>query len=78
MQRALAVAGLVLVAMSGVAYADSPGGWSQFDAMVATAQGQNKVAPLRQVQQNPVYEFPTGANNRTRLFPPNQNEGANN
>ena len=59
MQRAAAVAGLMLFSMVGAAYADSPGGWSQFNDLVI--HGQPKVAQAQQLHQTtPVYELPTG------------------
>jgi hypothetical protein len=78
MKRVFAATSLVLAAISGAAYADSPGGWSQFNDLVARPQGQNKVAPAQQVHQPPVYEFSTGERRSTRLFSPNPDEGANN
>lgn len=78
MKRVFAVSVLVLFSMAGVAYADSPGGWSQFSDMVSKAQGRNQAAPLHQAQQSPVYEFTAGEQRGTRLFPANPNEGANN
>ena len=78
MQRVAAVAGLVLFSMVGVANADSPGGWSQFDEMMKP-HGQAKVAPVPQVQQaKPVFEFAVDQKNATSLFPANPNEGATN
>lgn len=78
MQRVAAIAGLVLLGMVGVAYADSPGGWSQFDAMMKP-HGQAKVAPVQQVQQaKPVYEFAVGQKRAVGLSPANPNEGAAN
>jgi hypothetical protein len=78
MQRVAVVAGLVLFSMVGVANADSPGGWSQFEEMMKP-QGQATVAPVQQVQQaTPVYEFAAGQKGATSLFPANSNEGANN
>jgi len=50
MQRVAAVAGLALFGMVGVAYADAPGGWSQFDHMVKQ-QAAAKVAQGQQMQQ---------------------------
>jgi hypothetical protein len=78
MKRLFAASGLVLVAMSGVGYADSPGGWSQFNDLTAKAQGRNNLAPAQQVHPTPVYEFTAGEKRGTRLFPPNTDEGANN
>jgi len=79
MQRAAAVVGLVLFSVVGVAHADSPGGWSQFDQMVAKAQGQPKVAQVQQVPQTtPVYEFATGQKPGTWVSPANPNQGATN
>jgi hypothetical protein len=43
MKRLFAASGLVLVAMSGVGYADSPGGWSQFNDLTAKAQGSEQL-----------------------------------
>ena len=77
MQRVAAVAGLVLVSMVGVAYADSPGGWSQLDEMMKP-QDQVAVAPVQQVQAKPIYEFAVGQKSGTRVFPANPNEGATN
>ncbi len=78
MQRVAAVAGLALFSMAGVAYADSPGGWSQFDQMMKP-QAQATAAPVQQVQQaQPVYEFAVGQKRRTALFPAHPNEGAAN
>ena len=78
MQRVVAVAGLVLVGMVGVAYADSPGGWSQFDQMMKP-QAQAKAASIQQVQQaQPVYEFAVGQKRNAALFPAHANEGSNN
>jgi len=78
MQRVAAVAGLVLVSMVGVAYADSPGGWSQFDEMMKP-HGPAKIAPVQQGQQaNPVYEFAVGQKRAVGLSPANPNEGAAN
>jgi hypothetical protein len=78
MRRAFGVSGLVLLSMAGIAHADTPGGWSQFNDLVAKAQGRTTVAPAQQVQQTPVYEFTAGEKHGTWLFPPNPNEGANN
>jgi hypothetical protein len=78
MQRVAAVAGLVLVSMVGVAYADSPGGWSQFNEMMKP-QAQVAVAPVQQVQQaKPVYEFAVGQKSGTWVSTANPNEGATN
>ena len=79
MQRALAFAGLVLVAMNGVAYADSPGGWSQSNDLATKAQGRVKESGQEvQVQQaKPVSEYSTQNRRNTQLFLPNPNEGAN-
>jgi hypothetical protein len=77
MQRAAAVAGLALFSMVGVAYADSPGGWSQINDMVA--QSQPKVAQVQQVHQTaPVYEFSTAQKRGTWVYPANPNSGATN
>jgi hypothetical protein len=80
MQRVLAVAGVVLFGMAGVAHADSPGGWSQFNDMVAKAQGRvtTPTQPVQVEQARPVYDFATQNRRGTVLFPPNPNEGANN
>ena len=79
MKRAAVVAGLVLFSMVGVAYADSPGGWSQFDAMVTKPQSQAKVAQVQQVQQTTtVYEFPTGQKRGTWVSQEPPNGGATN
>lgn len=48
MQRVAAVAGVVLFGLVGVAHADSPGGWSQFEAMMK--QQAAKVAQSQQAQ----------------------------
>jgi hypothetical protein len=78
MQRVASVAGLVLFGMVGVAYADNPGGWSQFDGMVK-AQGQPKVAQVQQGRQTaPVYEFATGQKGGTWVSQANPNSGATN
>ena len=80
MQRVASVAGLVLFGMVGVAYADSPGGWSQFDDMVK-AQGQPKVAQVQQGRQTapvPVYEFATGQRGGTWVSQEIPNGGATN
>ncbi len=78
MQRAAAVAGWVLFSMVGVAYADSPGGWSQFDEMTKP-RGQVKVAPIQQVQQaKPAYEFAIGQKGRAALSPANPDKDATN
>ena len=78
MQRVAAVAGLVLFGMVGVAYADSPGGWSQFNEMLKP-QAELRVAPVQQVQQaKPVYEFAVGQQSGTWVSPANPNEGATN
>ena len=77
MQRAAVVAGLVLFSTVGVAYADSPGGWSQFNDMVT--QSQPKVAQVQQVHQTaPVYQFTTGQRRGTWVSPANPNSGATN
>ena len=77
MQRAAAVAGLMLFSMVGAAYADSPGGWSQFTDMVI--HGQPKVAQAQQVHQTtPVYEFATGQKRGTWVSSENPNSGATN
>ena len=79
MRRVASLAGLVLFNMAGVAYADSPGGWSQFDGMVAKARGQPQVAQVQQVRQTtPVYEFATGQKRGTWVSHPNPNSGATN
>jgi hypothetical protein len=78
MQRVAAVAGLVLFSMVGVAYADSPGGWSQFNEMMKP-QAPVRVAPVQEVQQaKPVYEFAVGQKSGTWVAPANPNEGATN
>ncbi len=79
MQQVTPVAGLVLFGMVGVAYADAPGGWSQFDAMVSKAQGQPRVAQVQQApQKTPVYEFATGQKRGTWVSEPNPNNGVTN
>jgi hypothetical protein len=79
MKRIAAVAGLVLVSMVGVAYADSPGGWSQFNEMVTEAQRQPNVAQAHQAQQTkPVYEFATGQKRGTWVSQANPNSGVTN
>ena len=79
MQRVASLAGLALFGMVGVAYADTPGGWSQFDAMVTKAQGQPQVAQVQQVlQTTPVYEFATGQRGGTWVSQENPNGGATN
>ena len=78
MQRVAAVAGLVLFGLAGVAYADSPGGWSQFEAMTKP-QSQAKVAQVQQVQQTtPVYEFATDQKRGTTVSQGTPNNGATN
>ena len=78
MQRVAAVAGLVLLGLAGVAYADSPGGWSQFDAMTKP-QSQAKVAQVQQVQQTtPVYELVTGQKRDTTVSQGTPNNSATN
>ena len=78
MRRAAAVAVLVFFSLAGVAYADSPGGWSQFDAMTRP-QGRVTMAPVQEVQQaKPVYEFAVGQKGGTSLSPANPNEAASN
>ena len=79
MQRVASVAGLVLFGMVGVAYADSPGGWSQFDDIVRKAQSQPKVAQVQQGRQTaPVYEFATGQKRGTSVSQANPHSGATN
>jgi hypothetical protein len=78
MQRVAVVAGLVLFGLAGVAYADSPGGWSQFDSMTKP-QSQAKVAQVQQVQQTTtVYEFPTSPKRGTWVSQETPNNGATN
>jgi hypothetical protein len=78
MKRVATVTGLMLFGLVGVANADSPGGWSQFDQMMKP-QGQAKVAPVQQVQQaKPVYEFNATQQRSTSLFPADPNEHTNN
>jgi len=74
MQRAAVVAGLVLFGIVGVANADSPGGWSQFDQMMKP-QSQPKVAQVQDAK--PVYEFNATQQRSTSLFPANPNERTN-
>ena len=77
MQRAAAVAGLVMFSLVGVAHADSPGGWSQFNDMVT--HSQPAVAEAKQLHQSvPVYEFATGQQHGTWVAPANPNSGATN
>ncbi len=79
MKRVASVAGLVLFGLMNVAYADSPGGWSQFDAMVAKAQDRDKIAPVQEVQRtSPIYQFNAAQQGSTSLFPANPAERANN
>lgn len=74
MQRAAVIAGLVLFSMVGVAYADSPGGWSQFNEMTKP-QAQPKVAQVQQAK--PVYEYNATQQRSTSLFPADPNERTN-
>ena len=76
MRRVAPVAGLALFGMVSVAYADSPGGWSQFDALVAKAQDRNRLAPVQQA--NPIYEFNAAQQRSTSVFPANPAEHTNN
>jgi hypothetical protein len=74
MKKFLGVVGMLL--SMGVAHADSPGGWSQFNEMTKPRTTATVTTP--QVQQTTVYEFPAGESRGTWLHPPHQNEGANN
>ncbi len=76
MWRLATVTGLALFGLVGVAYADSPGGWSQFNDLVAKAQDRDKAAPAQQAK--PVYEFNAAQQRSTSLFPPDPNERTNN
>jgi hypothetical protein len=76
MKREATVAGLVLFGLVGAAYADSPGGWSQFNDMAAKAQARDKIAPVQPAK--PVYEFNATQQRSTSLFPANPNERTNN
>jgi hypothetical protein len=79
MKRVASVAGLALFGLVNVANDDSPGGWSQFDALVAKAQDRDKIAPVQEVQRaNPVYQFNAGQQRSTSLFPANPAERATN
>ena len=51
MQQIASVAGVVSFSTVGVAYADGPGGWSQFNDVVNRAPGQSKAAQAQQAPQ---------------------------
>jgi hypothetical protein len=78
MRNMFAATGLVLVALGGVAQADSPGGWDQF-----TVMAKNHAVPVKQAQVRPVADVPqveVFMNNQrqgTWVFPANPNQGAN-
>lgn len=77
--KTMFAAGMVLVALGGVANADAPGGWDQYSAMMK-AQGRAKVV---QVQPVPVaqQEVPVYVNKQvggTWVFPANPNQDGNN
>lgn len=76
--KRVGVASLVLFGLVGVAYADSPGGWSQFDAMVKGGQAQKVVVQAAPVgQPKEVAQFVTNEKTGTWVFPANPN-GDNN
>jgi hypothetical protein len=79
MKRVATATGLLLFGVVATAYADSPGGWSQYDDLMAKVQAHDHVASVQQVQQaKPVYEFNTSQQRTTSVFPANPNERTNN
>jgi len=79
MKRMAMAASLILFSLVGAAYADSPGGWSQFNDLVAKAQARDQAASVQEVQQaKPVYEFNTTQQRRAAVFPANPDERSTN
>jgi hypothetical protein len=79
MKRMATATAVMLFSWVGVAYADSPGGWSQFNDMTTKAQASEHAASVQQVQQaKPVYEFNTTQQRNTAVFPADSNQRTSN
>jgi hypothetical protein len=79
MKRMATATGVMLFSLAGVAYADSPGGWSQFNDMTAKAQAREHAASVQQVQQSePVYGLNTTQHGNTAVFPAEPNQRTSN